>query len=257
MANYSHHDAIKDLVMPGLSPEHQKWLNNNYYHPDTNGVVGSAYDAAVSHPDVVAANNEHTNALEAAKSNPDDPGLRQALSLAGDKASEVMVSTLTKHVGAAIDSYISKAGEREAADKEARKTKEVAGVDSRFRKLPGGGYARLCEKCGGQGVIPQFRHNGGECYSCNGSGLSKDKKRYTDEDIAGIKQSVADRYDNPAPQSAPTREVPATPAPKARGFANKFPGNCVGCGTRVGTGEGVTSKGPGGWEVRCVGCHHG
>lgn len=56
-------------------------------------------------------------------------------------------------------------------------------------------------------------------------------------------------------EKAPETSETATPKPK--GFTNKFPGKCVGCGTQVGTGEGVTSRGVGGWEVRCVGCHHG
>lgn len=253
----AHHDAIKEMVKSGLSPEHQTWLKNNYYHADTDGVIDAAYNQTINHPDVVSALKEHSTLMDAAMADKDNPELRQKFRDADAKHDALFTQMLTKHVGDAIDSYVSKAGERETAAKEARKSKEVAGVDSNFRKLPGGGYARVCEKCGGQGLIPQFRHNGGECYACNGSGLSKDKKRYTDEDIAGIKQAVADRHDNPAPSPTPTREVPATPAPKARGFANKFPGNCVGCGTRVGTGEGVTSKGPGGWEVRCVGCHHG
>jgi hypothetical protein len=54
-----------------------------------------------------------------------------------------------------------------------------------------------------------------------------------------------------APQPTPS------PAEKPKGFTNKFPGNCKGCNTRVGVGEGLTSKGNAGWEVRCVGCHHG
>lgn len=56
--------------------------------------------------------------------------------------------------------------------------------------------------------------------------------------------------DTPAPTSA-------APTEKPKGFANKYAGTCVGCSTRVGVGEGLTSRGAAGWEVRCVGCHHG
>lgn len=66
---------------------------------------------------------------------------------------------------------------------------------------------------------------------------------------------------NDKPQEAAPVITPAqptlAPSAKPKGFTNKFPGNCVGCNTRVGAGEGLTSRGASGWEVRCVGCHHG
>jgi hypothetical protein len=60
-----------------------------------------------------------------------------------------------------------------------------------------------------------------------------------------------------APAESPSPTTASAPTEKPKGFTNKYAGNCVDCGTRVGTGEGVTSRGAGGWEVRCVGCHHG
>jgi hypothetical protein len=65
--------------------------------------------------------------------------------------------------------------------------------------------------------------------------------------------------DSPQESAPPNTSPQPTPSPaeKPKGFTNKFPGNCKGCNTRVGVGEGLTSKGAGGWEVRCVGCHHG
>jgi hypothetical protein len=60
----------------------------------------------------------------------------------------------------------------------------------------------------------------------------------------------------PPQQAAPAPQA-AAPTARPTGFTNKYAGNCVGCGTKVGVGEGVTSRGAGGWEVRCVGCHHG
>lgn len=60
-----------------------------------------------------------------------------------------------------------------------------------------------------------------------------------------------------AAQEQASATAAAAPQEKAKGFTNKFPGKCVGCGNRVGTGEGLTSKGASGWEVRCVNCHHG
>jgi hypothetical protein len=79
-------------------------------------------------------------------------------------------------------------------------------------------------------------------------------------------KALLDSIKAPAP-SAPATSDTAEPAQasvsaptsteKPKGFTNKYAGNCVDCGTRVGTGEGVTSRGAGGWEVRCVGCHHG
>lgn len=61
-----------------------------------------------------------------------------------------------------------------------------------------------------------------------------------------------------APEKTATSPTPATQTPaSSKGFTNKFAGNCVGCGTRVGVGEGLTSRSNLGWEVRCVNCHHG
>lgn len=54
-----------------------------------------------------------------------------------------------------------------------------------------------------------------------------------------------------------SQQMPTPVADKPKGFANKYAGKCVGCGNRVESGEGLTSKGAAGWEVRCVGCHHG
>ncbi len=78
-------------------------------------------------------------------------------------------------------------------------------------------------------------------------------KEARDTDLLGkIKSSATDEKvsDTPAPAST-------APTDKSKGFANKYAGNCVGCNTRVGVGEGLTSRGATGWEVRCVGCHHG
>jgi hypothetical protein len=33
-----------------------------------------------------------------------------------------------------------------------------------------------CTRCGGSGFIPQYKHNGGECFKCGGSGYTVSMK---------------------------------------------------------------------------------
>lgn len=252
-------DLVDDGAKQYLKPEHQKWLHFNYHHPDTEGLAKSAVQAAMSHPEVEAARAREEDAMSAFSADRGNASLKSKWLKTSDASMDTFNKKIAEHFGANVDAYIGLAGERERQAQESRKQAEISSVDSKFRALPNGNYSRLCEKCGGQGFIPQFRHNGGECYSCGGSGMSSDKKQYTKEDIAGIKASIAARYDNPTakPVSSPTPAPSSTPSQKPKGFTNKYAGNCVGCGTRVGVGEGITSKGNAGWEVRCVGCHHG
>lgn len=74
--------------------------------------------------------------------------------------------------------------------------------------------------------------------------------------MAALEQinAVSDRVRG---ELAAAQQTPAAPQEKPKGFANKYAGTCVGCGTRVGANEGLTTRGGSGWEVRCVGCHHG
>jgi hypothetical protein len=250
-----HTDIVANIATPHLKPEHQKWLRANYHDSGTEGLAQAATTAAAAHPEVVAANKVEDDAGKAFAADRSNATLRSTYQSASEESMNVFAKKVAEHFGSNVDTYLGQAGERDRQAKEASKAKEIASVDGKFKSLSNGTYARLCEKCGGRGVIEQFKHNGGECYSCNGSGMSSDKKQYTKDDIAGIKQSIADRHDNVGPTQ------PSAPAPtsseKPKGFTNKYAGNCVGCGTRVGTGEGVTSRGAGGWEVRCVGCHHG
>jgi hypothetical protein len=54
-----------------------------------------------------------------------------------------------------------------------------------------------------------------------------------------------------------SQQIAAPAAEKPKASTNKYAGKCVGCGNRVESGEGLLAKSATGWQVKCVGCHHG
>jgi hypothetical protein len=250
---------VDGMAKPYLKPEHAKWLHDNYYHPDTEGIAQTAANAAKEDPKATAAHKDVEAALSAAKDNPDYDSASAKVRAASAIWDEHFGKALAKHFGTHLDNYIAGTAERELKARVDRAT--AAGNAAPITQKPNGKYVAGCMKCGGSGVIP--RHSDvedGKCFDCNGRGYSHNSTEYSSREearTAMIEGRVAQAKQPTQPRPEPARETPATPAPKPKGFANKYAGKCVGCGTKVGVGEGITSKGMGGWEVRCVGCHHG
>lgn len=252
-------DMVDLMAKPYLKPEHAKWLNNNYHHPDTEGLAQAAANIAKDDPTANAAHENVKAAIEVAKNSPDFESASEKVRAASAVWDEHFGKALAQHFGVHVDNYIAGTAERELKARVDRAT--ASGNAAPITQKPNGKYVAGCLKCGGTGVIPRHSdYENGKCFDCNGRGYSNKSTEYNSSDelrkvmVEGrVAQATAPRQ--PAPE--PERTAPATPAPKAKGFANKYAGKCVGCGTKVGVGEGITSKGMGGWEVRCVGCHHG
>lgn len=261
------YDLLKDIAMPLLSPEHQKYLTNNYRHPDMDGLVDSAGQQTQAHPEVRAALDKTNRAGEEMSrmykerpGSPEHQAATDAYEAADAEAGQVFNKKLAEHLGPLLEDHMASAPQREAQERIAKATEE--GKRQPIVKKPNGKFVAGCLKCQGSGVIPRFGNtDDGMCYDCKGAGFNnKSQEHDSAEDLRKI---MVDTRVARA-QGEPLRNTTATPAVAApaqserpKGFVNKFPGNCVGCNTRVGTGEGMTSKGRSGWEVRCVGCHHG
>lgn len=251
-------DMVDYAAKAHLKPEHAKWLRDNYAHPDTEGLAKAAALAAKEHPEVVASTAAEKDALRAVMEAPDDQTARQNLSSASEAGDATFGRILASHFGAKVDEYVAGTSDRELKSRVDKAT--AAGNAAPITQKPNGKYVAGCFKCNGTGVVARHMdYAEGQCFDCKGLGYSKNSAEYSSHEEARkaiVEGRVAQATQPVAPRPEPTRAV-ETPAPKAKGFANKYPGNCLGCGTRVGTGEGITSKGAGGWEVRCVGCHHG
>lgn len=254
-------DIIDSFAKPYLKPEHAKWLNNNYHHPDTEGIAKEAADTARNHPDVVAATAASSKAMDdyAANKTPELKDRWQSLESASDT---IFGKKIAEHFGALVDAHVAGTADRELKDRVARATAD--GNSAPITQKSNGKYVAGCLKCGGSGKIGRFaNYDQGKCYDCKGLGYFPQSTEYDSAEelrsamVAGRVAQATRPREVPKAQTYTTPTTPAAPAAKPKGFTNKFPGNCVGCGTRVGTGEGITSRGAGGWEVRCVGCHHG
>lgn len=246
------------MIEPHLKPEHKKWLrsqwlDNRSIQPEVRAMGEQAYNAAHAHPEVVATKNKLFDLMDKAHSHDD-------VQLAEKKHSDMYAKKFAEHLGTLIDQHIATAPERE--QKERVDKARAEGKNQPIVKKRNGKYVAGCLKCNGTGTIPRFGNvDDGVCFDCRGVGFDPKteehdsheslRKRMVDFRVARAQEPVLPRNTTASPAEAAPAQ---TERPK--GFTNKFPGNCVGCNTRVGTGEGMTSKGKTGWEVRCVGCHH-
>jgi hypothetical protein len=261
------------MIEPHLKPEHKKWLrsqwlDNRTIQPEVRAMGEQAYNAAHAHPEVLAAKKVAYDAMDKAdslrKTGPDSPEYIAAIENYQplmEKHHDAYTRRFAEHLGTLIDQHIATAPERE--QKERVDKARAEGETYPIVKKRNGKFVAGCLKCNGSGTIPRFGNvSDGVCFGCNGVGFNpKDeehdsheslRKRLVDSRVARAQEPIIPRNTTASPAEA----APAhTERPK--GFVNKFPGNCVGCNTRVGTGEGMTSRSNGGWEVRCVGCHHG
>jgi hypothetical protein len=263
-----YHDLTKDTVMPLLSSEHQKYLKNNYHHPDMNGLVDSAHAQTQADPEFRASRDKNDSALrelgrayDERPNSPEHEAASTAYQAANEASTQVFNKKLAEHLGNLLEGHMASAPQREAQERVAKATEE--GKNQPIVKKPNGKFVAGCLKCQGSGVIPRFGNTAdGMCFDCKGAGFSNRSQEH--DSAEGLRKLMVDTRVARA-QGMPVRNTTSTPAVAApapserpKGFTNKFPGNCVGCGNRVGKGEGMTSKGPSdNWEVRCVGCHHG
>jgi len=257
-----------DMIKPHLKPEHDKWVLNNGGSPEAIALGNQAHNAAHGDSEVIAAKNLSNAALdkvskirETAPNSPEHEAAIDAYQPLNDAHGKLYAKKFAEHLGNLIDQHIATAPQREAQERVAKATEE--GKNQPIVKKPNGKFVAGCLKCQGSGVIPRFGNTAdGMCFDCKGVGFSnKSQEHDSAEELRKlmVDTRVARAQGMPVRNTTSTPAV-AAPAPSERpkGFTNKFPGTCVGCGTRVGKGEGMTSKGPSdNWEVRCVGCHHG
>jgi hypothetical protein len=263
----------KPLIEPYLKPEHKKWLNSQWLdskhiEPHVRDMGNQTYNATHAHPEVIATKNKLFDAQDkahaigkTAPNSPEHQAARDAMRLADEEHGDMYAKKFAEHLGTLIDQHIATAPEREQKERVAKAQAE--GEAYPIVKKRNGKFVAGCLKCNGTGTIPRFGYvSDGVCFGCNGVGFNpKDeehdshqslRKRMVDSRVARAQEPVIPRNTTASPaEAAPARTE------RPRGFTNKFPGNCKECNTRVETGEGMTSKGAGGWEVRCVGCHHG
>jgi hypothetical protein len=227
-----------------------------------------SYNAAHAHPEVVAAKKLGYDAMdkvqEIEKTSPNSPEHMAAIGnfeTLMEKHQDAYTRRFAEHLGTLIDQHIATAPQREAQERVDKA--RVAGESQPIVKKRNGKYVAGCPKCNGTGTIPRFGNvDDGVCYGCKGVGFDpKDEEHDSHESLRKlmVDSRVARAQEPVIPRNTTASPAEAAPArtERPKGFTNKFPGNCVGCNTRVGTGEGMTSKGKTGWEVRCVGCHHG
>jgi len=233
---YRNIEMLKHIAAPYLKPEHATWLYNNHTN-DADSMAAASIEAARSHPEVTAARNGNENAFKR---------------VLGQKAAE--------HFGSSIEAYMTREPERQRQERVKDAISRVNAMP--ITKKPNGKFVLGCYKCEGTGIVSRHSDvDNGRCYDCRGKGYSDKSTEYDSAEELHTKlmnSAVAKANKDPEIQPKPTvPEAPVAPQEKPKGFTNKYAGNCVGCGTRVGPGEGLTSRGASGWEVRCVGCHHG
>lgn len=264
-----YHDLTKDTMMPLLSSEHQKYLKNNYHHPDMNGLVDSAHAQTQADPEFRASMDKTDSAMkelgrtyDERPGSPEHQSASDAYQAANEASTQVFNKKLAEHLGNLLEGHMTSAPQREQQQRIDRATED--GKSQPIVKNRNGKYVAGCLKCQGSGVIPRFGNTAdGMCFDCKGVGYNP-RTAVEHDSAESLRQTMVDSRVARAQEPVIPRNTTASPvvsspaqADKPKGFTNKFPGNCVGCNTRVGTGEGMTSKGKTGWEVRCVGCHHG
>lgn len=257
------------MISPHLKPEHKQWLDKNLYSPEAEALGNKAHEMTQAHPEfrasmdkVDSASNEASRLRKEASGSPEHQAAVNTYQEADEASSQVYNKKFAEHFGKLVDNHIATAPQREVqkrVDSATENAKQTPIVKTRNGK-----YAIGCYKCGGSGVIPRFGNTAdGMCFDCKGVGYNP-RTAVEHDSAEGLRQKliesgVAQAKEPVIPRNTTASPVVSSPAQadKPKGFTNKFPGNCVGCNTRVGTGEGMTSKGRTGWEVRCVGCHHG
>jgi hypothetical protein len=257
------------MISPHLKPEHKQWVDKNMYTPEGEALGHKANEMTQAHPEFRASMDKVDIALDKvsslSKENSGSPEHLEALDAfkkEDDLNHQIYAKKFAEHLSGLIDNHIATAPQREQQQRIDKATESAKNTP--IVKTRNGKYTIGCYKCGGSGVIPRFGNTAdGMCFDCKGVGYNP--RTAVEHDSAEslrqklIESGVAQAKDPVIPRNTTASPAVAAPAPSERpkGFTNKFPGNCVGCNTRVGTGEGMTSKGKTGWEVRCVGCHHG
>jgi hypothetical protein len=225
-------------------------------------MAGESLRVAADHPDHVAAQAEEQKHMDVVKSDPKNEDAIAKYRAASDNSMKVFGQKTAEHFGSSIDNYIAGTAERERSERVAKATRSAN--EEPIVKKPNGKFVLGCRKCEGSGFIPfHSNYDDGRCFDCRGRGFHPDSEEFgSKEELRSIvlNNYVSKAQEDPKPrqpQAASPAPAPAAPVEKPKGFANKYAGKCVGCNTRVGVGEGLTSRGATGWEVRCVGCHHG